>query len=76
MVQVLIRNLSDEVVEAHRRRVNSLGHSLEHKLGGLIESAAAHTTDEKLAVAEWSQSLTQPCAQTDAAILIREDRDR
>jgi antitoxin FitA len=76
MGQVLIRNLRDEVIEAHRRRAKSLGRSLEQELRGLIESAAAYTTDEKLAIAEWSQSLTPPGPQTDAASLIREDRDR
>jgi plasmid stability protein len=76
MGQVLIRNLRDEVIEAHRRRAKSLGHSLEQELRALIEAAAAYTTDEKVAIAEWSQSLTPTGPQTDAAVLIREDRDR
>jgi plasmid stability protein len=74
--QVLIRNLSDEVIEAHRQRAKALGHSLEQELRTLIESAAAYSTAEKLAIAERSQSLTPAGPQTDAALLIREDRDR
>ena len=76
MGQVLIRNLSDVAIEAHRRRAKALGHSLEQELRTLIESTAAYTAAEKLAVAEWAQSLTPAGPQTDAAILIREDRDR
>ena len=76
MRQVLIRNMPDEVIEAHRRRAKALGHSLEQELRTLIESAAAYSAAEKLAIAEWSQSLTPPGPQADAATLIREDRDR
>ena len=76
MGQVLIRNLPDEVIEAHRRRAKALGHSLEQELRTLIESVAAYSAAEKLAIAERSQSLTPVGRQTDAAILIREDRDR
>ncbi len=76
MGQVLIRNLPDDVIEAHRRRAKALGRSLEQELRMLIESAAPYTAAEKLAIAEWAQSMTPPGPQTDVAILIREDRDR
>jgi plasmid stability protein len=76
MAQFLIRDLSDDVIETHRRRAKALGHSLEQELRTLIESAAAYSATEKLAIAEWSQSLTPAGPQTDAAVLIREDRDR
>jgi plasmid stability protein len=76
MGQVLIRNLPDEVIEAHRRRAKALGHSLEQELRTLIESAAVYSTAEKIAIAERSQSLTPTGPQTDAASLLREDRDR
>ena len=58
MGQVLIRNLADEVIEAHRRRAKALGHSLEQELRTVIEAAATYSTAEKLAIAEWAQSLT------------------
>jgi plasmid stability protein len=76
MGQVLIRNLPDEVIETHRRRAKALGHSLEQELRTLIESAAAYSADEKLAIAERSQNLTPAGPRTRAATLIREDRDR
>jgi plasmid stability protein len=76
MSQVLIRNLSEEAIEAHRRRAKALGHSLEQELRTLIESAAALTAAEKLAIAEWAQSLTPAVPQTLALDLIREDRER
>ena len=37
MGQVLIRNVPDDVIEAHRRRAKALGHSLEQELRTLIE---------------------------------------
>jgi plasmid stability protein len=76
MGQVLIRNLPDDVIEVHRRRAIALGHSLEQELRTPIEVAATYSAGEKVAVAEWSQSLTPPGLQADAAVLIREDRDR
>jgi len=76
MGQVLIRDLNDDAIDAHRRRAKALGISLEQELRDLIESAAAYSAAEKLAIAEYSQSLTPPGPQTDAAIVIREDRDR
>lgn len=76
MGQVLIRDLNDDAIDAHRRRAKALGISLEQELRDLIELAAAYSAAEKLAIAEYSQSLTPPGPQTDAAIVIREDRDR
>jgi len=76
MGQVLIRDLPDDVIEVHRRRAKALGHSLEQELRTLIKSAAAYSAAEKIAIAERSQSLTPAGPQTDAATLIREDRDR
>jgi hypothetical protein len=58
------------------RGASALGRSLEQELRTLIESAAAYSAAEKLAIAEWSQSLTPAGPQTDAATLTREDRDR
>ena len=77
MGQVVIRDVPDDVIEAHRQRARARGLSLEQQeLRAVIEAAAAYSAAEKLAVAEWSQSLTPPGLQADAAVLIREDRDR
>jgi len=76
MGQVLIRNLPDEIIEAHRRRAKALGRTLEQEPRTLIESAAGYTAAEKLAIAEWAQAMTPPGPPIDAVNVIREDRDR
>ena len=76
MGRVLIRNLNDEAIEAHRRRAKARGHSLEQELRTIIESAAAYSAEEKLAIAEYAQSLTPANAPSSAVDMIREDRER
>jgi plasmid stability protein len=76
MAQVLIRNIPDAVVEAHRARAKAHGRSLEQELRNVIERAAPYAPEERLAVAEWFQSLTPVGDRSDPATLIREDRDR
>jgi plasmid stability protein len=76
MAQVLIRNVPDDVLEAHRARAKVNGRSLEQELRTLIENAAPYTPAERLAVALRFQSLTPPGPRSDPAVLIREDRDR
>ncbi|MGO9772516.1 MAG: FitA-like ribbon-helix-helix domain-containing protein [Roseiarcus sp.] len=76
MAQVLIRNVPDAVLEAHRARAKSHGRSLEQELRTVIEKSAPYTPEERLAAAEKFQSLTPPGHRSDAAKLIREDRDR
>ena len=76
MGRVVIRDVPDDIIDAHRRRARARGLSLEQELRAVIEAEATYSAVEKLAVAEWAQSLTPAGSQTDAAILIREDRDR
>lgn len=76
MAQVLIRNLSDDTIEAHRARAKAKGQSLEQALRELIESAAPYSAAERLALAERLQSQTPPGPRTDPVRLIREDRGR
>jgi len=76
VAQVLIRNLPDEVLEAHRARAKAHGRSLEQELRDLIQKAAPYTPEERLAVALRFQSLTPPGPRSDPAALIREDRER
>jgi antitoxin FitA len=76
MAQVLIRNIPGAVVEAHRARAKAHGRSLEQELRNIIERATPYAPEERLAVAEWFQSLTPAGGRSDPARLIREDRDR
>jgi len=76
MAQVLIRNLPDNVLEAHRARAKAHGRSLEQELRVVIEKAAPYTPEERLAVVERFEHLTPPGPRTDPAELIREDRER
>ncbi len=76
MAQVLIRNLPESVIEAHRARAKTHGRSLEQELRDLIEKAVPYTPEERLAVALRFQSQTPPGPRSDPVELIREDRDR
>jgi plasmid stability protein len=76
MAQVLIRNVPDAIIEAHRARAKQHGRSLEQELRSVIENAAPYAPQERLAVAERFQSLTPPGRRSDPVSLIREDRDR
>ncbi len=76
MAQVLIRNVPDDVIAAHRKRAKAHGRSLEHELRNLIERAAPYSPEERLAVALRFQSQTPVGPRSDPAELIREDRDR
>jgi antitoxin FitA len=76
MAQVLIRNVPDDVIAAHRKRAKAHGRSLEQELRNLIEKAAPYSPEERLAVALRFQSQTPLGPRSDPAELIREDRDR
>jgi len=76
MAQVLIRNLPDAVVDAHRARARAHGRSLEQELREVIERAAPYTPEERLAAALRFQALTPPGPRSDVVDMIREDRDR
>ena len=78
MAQVLIRNLPDHVVEAHRDRARAHGRSLEQELREVIERAAPYTPEERLAVALRFQAMTPKTEgpRLDPVEAIREDRDR
>jgi antitoxin FitA len=76
VAQVLIRNIPDAVIDAHRARAKTHGCSLEQELRNVIERSAPYTPEERLAVAKWFQSQTPRGPRSDPAELIREDRDR
>jgi antitoxin FitA len=76
MAQVLIRNVPDDVIAAHRKRAKAHGRSLEQELRNLIERAAPYSPEERLAAALRFQSQTPAGPRTDPAEFVREDRDR
>jgi plasmid stability protein len=76
VAQVLIRNVPDAALEAHRSRAKLRGRSLEQELRDLIERSAPYTPEERLAAAERFQSLTPPGPRSDPARLVKEDRQR
>lgn len=76
MAQVLIRNVPDDVIAAHRKRAKAHGRSLEQELRNVIERAAPYSPEERLAVALRFQGQTPPGPRSDPVELIREDRNR
>ncbi len=76
MAQVLIRNVPDDVIAAHRKRAKAHGRSLEQELRNLIERTAPYSPEERLTVALRFQNQTPAGPRSDPAELIREDRDR
>ena len=75
MAQVLIRNLPDDIIEAHRARAKAHGRSLEQELRDVIERAAPYTPEERLAVACASRAGRRRVRAPILPKLIREDRD-
>ena len=75
MAQVVIRNLPDDVIEAHRDRAKAHGRSLEQELREVIERAAPYTPQERPAVALRFQAMTPPGPRSDVVEAVREGRD-
>ena len=76
MAQVLIRNVSEEAVAAHRSRAKHKGRSLEQELRELIEAAAPYSAAEKLALSERLQAQTPTGPRSSPVDMLREDRNR
>jgi plasmid stability protein len=76
MAQVLIRNLSNDVVERLKRRAEVKGHSLEQELREIVTAAAPLSGRERVAIIDHFQALANRRPKRDATDLIREDRDR
>jgi antitoxin FitA len=76
MAQILIRNVPDDVIAAHRKRAKARRQSLEHELRSPIERAVPYSPEERLAAALHFQSQTPAGPRSDPAELIGEDRDR
>jgi hypothetical protein len=75
MAQVLIRNVPEDVIAAHRKRANAHGRSLAQELRNVIERAAPYSPQERLAGALRFQGQTPPGPRSDPVELIREDRN-
>ena len=77
MAQVLVRNLDDRVVANLKRTAELHGCSLEQELRNILSAAARPTRRERAVIAERIRAMTPTgVAQTDSAVLIREDRDK
>jgi plasmid stability protein len=75
MGQVIVRNLEDRVIEAHRRRARARGVSLEQQLRDVLSATAGPSREEALARADALRARTRPGDFPTAAELVREDRD-
>ncbi|HEX2478781.1 MAG TPA: hypothetical protein VHK45_05835 [Geminicoccaceae bacterium] len=75
MAQVLVRNLADEVIEAHRARAKARGVSLEQELREVLRRAARPTKEELLEEMARCRAMTPPGHRTPAEDVIREVRD-
>ena len=80
MADVLVRDVSDAVVERLRVRAERRGRTLEAELRALIEGAAGEEeSDRRWAFHEVAARMRERYAgtpQTPAVELLREDRDR
>jgi antitoxin FitA len=75
MGQVLVRNLADEVIEAHRARARARGVSLEQELREVLRRAARPSKEELLEEMARCRAMTPPGHRTPAEDVIREVRD-
>lgn len=76
MAQVLVRNLSEDVVLRLKQRASNLGISLEEELRIILTDAAKPDMAEFINLAASIRSKNRPDQKTDSVDLIREDRDR
>jgi plasmid stability protein len=78
VADILIRGIDAEVVQRLKARAKRNGRSLQGEARLILENAAGHSLPEALAAAgQWRKKLARPGRRfTDAAALIREDRER
>lgn len=76
MAQVIVRNLADEVLDAHRRRAKARRVSLEQELRELLTRAAAPSREEILTELGEIRALQRPGRWPAAEEIVREARDR
>ena len=76
MAQVLVRNLSDDVVRRLKRKAARNGRSLEAELRKVLEEAARLDRAEFRRRARDMRDRLEGRYRSDSTALIREDRDR
>lgn len=76
MGQILVRDLSDDVIERLKRRARSEGRSLQSEVKLILEQAARLDMQTARRLAKDIQKLFKGRTLTDSADLIREDRYR
>jgi plasmid stability protein len=75
MAQVIVSELTPEVVATLTRRAQSKGRSLEEELRVILTEAARSSRAEILAEMDRLQAMTPPGPPIDVVALIREVRD-
>jgi plasmid stability protein len=75
MGQVIVRNLDDAVIAAHKQRARARGVSLEQQLRDVLAEAARPSRAELVAELRRIRAMTPPGSRIDSTDLIREDRD-
>ena len=76
MAEVLIRNLSDSVVQCLREQASSHGNSLEDELRAILTNAAQRDLSELRRKAVAIRNKTANRQKTNSLDLLREDRNR
>lgn len=77
MAQILVRDLSPDIIDRLKSRAEQHGRSLQGEAKAILESAAATPTmsEARRVAEEWHRRLAGKM-KSDSADLIREDRDR
>lgn len=76
MAQLLIRDLSPDLVERLKGQAKRRGRSLQSELKAILESSAKMSMTEARRVSRELRQSLEGRIQGDSADLIREDRDR
>ena len=76
MAQVLIRNLSEDVVERLKKRAAVKGRSLEQELREIVTAAAPLSTAERVAIIDRHLARSKRPARHNSTDFIREARDK
>jgi len=75
MGQVIVRNLDDAAISAHKQRARSRGVSLEQQLRDVLAEGAKPSRAEIIADLRRIRAMTPKGPRIDSTELIREDRD-
>jgi plasmid stability protein len=75
MAQVLVRNLSDDVVKRLKKRAAVKGHSLEQELREIVTAAAPLSRAERVAIIDRFLARSKRQAKHNSTDFIRQARD-